>query len=632
MLSLKTRLRISIVAPVLIAAAVLLSLHVRASVENEFNKHIDIAKGVASEVGGFLLERVSEQSALVKPQPRRVADTERLWMDIVRTDGAVAMLLRHALTTHREIIEVLVTGEDGEILASSNSSSVGTSAREYPDTASWRSQSLLKKVQDMLAEPRNYETRVPLGVVGRQAPLFTVRVVVSAVLLGDKMEPELRALALVSIGALAGSLLLSVLVSNLALVSLDRIGQTIDRIASGEMDRALPAPAHQTPELAVVQSKLNLLGEQYRGARKDALQLRSGIEQLLEKLEGAVLLFDQNGQLIVAGRAAERILGTSRRDLTGRRLDEVIPAAAPVADVLKTAIDLGRPVRDFSFSLERDGSPAAPLLLSCEILENFSTGQRLGTLIMLRDAEPRRQLESRLEVASRLTAISRLTGGVAHEIKNPLNAIALHLEVLKSKLGGDAEGQTEIAVISREIFRLDRVVKTFLDFNRPVDLQLRVVDVAALIEEIRSLVAVEAERRQIRIDLDVDPSSGSVRADRDLLKQAVLNVVVNGLEAMPLGGTLSIRAARHADEQILSVSDQGNGIPEEVREKVFNLYFSTKQRGSGIGLAMAFRVVQLHGGTIEFTSETGKGTTFWFRFPAYENSRDSVAEGAVGTG
>lgn len=100
----------------------------------------------------------------------------------------------------------------------------------------------------------------------------------------------------------------------------------------------------------------------------------------------------------------------------------------------------------------------------------------------------------------------------------------------------------------------------------------------------------------------------------------------------PEVGARVIRAARHADEQILSVSDQGNGIPEEVREKVFNLYFSTKQRGSGIGLAMAFRVVQLHGGTIEFTSETGKGTTFWFRFPAYENSRDSVAEGAVGTG
>ena len=231
--------------------------------------------------------------------------------------------------------------------------------------------------------------------------MLTVKVVFSAVLLRNKMKPGLYTLALVSAGALAGSLLLSVLLSNLALASLDRIGQTIDKIASGELDRALPVPARQTPELAVVQSKLNLLGEQYRGARKDALQLRSGIEQLLEMLEGAVLLFDQNGQLIMAGRAAERILGASRRDLTGRRLDEVLPAAAPVAEVLKTAIELGRPVRDMSFRLERDGGPAAPLLLSCEILENFSTGQRLGTLIMLRDAEPRRQIESRLEGASR---------------------------------------------------------------------------------------------------------------------------------------------------------------------------------------------------------------------------------------
>jgi len=628
MISLKTRVRIAIVAPVVTAVLILLALNIRGFVETKFNDMLDRAQGVTRQVGGFLLEHVQNQAALRRPQPRGLEETKRQWTEIVSQDAAVAVLLKNAIANSSDLVEVLIQGENGATLASSNPESAGRRPFKRPDVSHWRKKRLWEKLFEVLWAPRSYEVRLPLGVAGQASPLFTVKATVSTVLLRNALLPELRDIAIVSATALGFSLMLAVLVSNLTLSSLDRIGQTIDRIAREDFEKS-PAPSeHQSKELAVVQSKLNLLGEQFRGARKDAVQLRSSIEQLLQKLETAVMLFDPNGRLMVAGKAVERLLGRDRRDLVGCTLEQAFPGAEPLVETLQTAIRLGRPLRDYALTVEQDGAPAR-LLVNCEALENLSTGQRIGTLVTMRDAEPRRQIESHLEVATRLAAISRLTGGVAHEIKNPLNAIALHLEVLRSKLDDESGGNAEIDVIAREITRLDRVVKTFLDFNRPVNLQMRELDLVSLLEEIRALVSVQARENKVEVDLHSEVAEAPIRADWDLLKQAVLNVVVNGIEAMREGGRLQIRVTRNPSEQVLSISDQGSGIPPEIRDKVFNLYFSTKKKGSGIGLAMTFRVVQLHGGTIDFTSEPGKGTTFWFRFPALERV-SPAAEKAAG--
>jgi len=254
--------------------------------------------------------------------------------------------------------------------------------------------------------------------------------------------------------------------------------------------------------------------------------------------------------------------------------------------------------------------------VNLELLESFPGRERAGTLVSLRDAESRRQIGSHLDLSARLAAISRLTGGVAHEIKNPLNSIALHLEVLRARLEGRAEGvEQEIDVIAGEISRLDRVVKTFLDFTRPVDLNLAEVDAAALAREIATLVAPEAAGRGIVVAVDCQGAPLVLNADADLLKQALLNVVKNAVEAMQRPGRIEIGVGRESGDCVIRVSDEGAGIPPEVREKIFNLYFTTKGKGSGIGLAMTFRIVQLHNGTIDFTSEVGRGTTFQLRFP-----------------
>ncbi len=303
--------------------------------------------------------------------------------------------------------------------------------------------------------------------------------------------------------------------------------------------------------------------------------------------------------------------------MMGAPIEEVFPDSTDLGALVQSAVHLRRAVADSPVTLDRDGDPPLHLLVSVEVLEQFPTHERVGTLVTLRDADPRRELESQLDISNRLASISRLTGGAAHEIKNPLNSIALHLEVLKSKLDGSSEAvQGEIQVIAREITRLDRVVKSFLDFTRPVDLDFQHLDLVKLVEEVGTLVAPDAKRRNVEIVIRNEVDYAPVKGDRDLLMQGILNVVVNGIDAMPEGGPLEIGVLRGGSEWLVTVRDEGGGIPNEIRDKIYNLYFTTKGRGSGIGLAMTFRVVQLHGGTIDFTSDLGRGTEFRLRLAA----------------
>ena len=230
------------------------------------------------------------------------------------------------------------------------------------------------------------------------------------------------------------------------------------------------------------------------------------------------------------------------------------------------------------------------------------------------------RMASQLDVATRLAAISRLTGGVAHEIKNPLNAIALRLELLRARLGDPDPALTgEIDILSKEVLRLDRVVKTFLDFSRPLEVHLQDIDLGTLAREVTEFITPQARLAKIQVDFSAPAEPAPVRGDSDLLKQAILNLVTNAMDSMSEAKNgarqLRVRVEKGDDKLILEVCDTGSGIPAELRDKVFQLYFTTKPAGSGIGLAMTYRAVQLHNGTISFKSEAS-GTTFRLEFPA----------------
>jgi signal transduction histidine kinase len=511
-MSLRLRLVLLIVVVVALAAVALSAVELETLIDSLTSDAIKYSNVTARQVSLLLQDHI-ELFSESNPTPQSVEETKALWNQIVSDDAQLRRLLVQMMASSSSLLEINVAGETGLILASSNDRAVRTPIERRENFEIWRKNTWLRRMRDLWTGRPDWEVTVNLGAGNPDKPIFTIQVVTSSFFLRNALSDQIRLMFLVSGGAIGLSLLLTILATTGALRPVKRIEDTIDRIAQGTAGGEEPAGWDPddgvAKEFRAVESKLNLLGQQYRGAREDATELRHNVDQLLERMA------------------------------------------------------------------------------------------------------------SQLDVATRLAAISRLTGGVAHEIKNPLNAIGLRLELLRARLGEpDHELSGEIEILSQEVLRLDRVVKTFLDFTRPVEVHLQDIDLVVLAREVTEFVTPQARRANIDVDFAAPSEPALIRGDSDLLKQAVLNLVTNAIDAMPKGGRLQVRVDRAGDKLTLEISDTGSGIPQELRDKVFQLYFTTKLKGSGIGLAMTYRAVQLHNGTISFKSEAGSGTTFRLEFPA----------------
>lgn len=609
-MSLRARLRLSIVALVAIVVVAISALYLYDFTELAFKTAIARADHIAFQVKVYVLDRIEQQMAARGSTPLTLEESKRAWADIVRTDPYIKGMLERTLAIADLVVSIHISGEDGTTLMASSAYLVGGPAPLKANFRDIAQRNPILNIWDLFRRREDYITTVPLGVPEQRQPIFNITVVVRSVLLANALSAAFWNFGMVFVSSLVIALFLASVLPGVVLSPLERVSQRIDLIRTGQFEALPLAVKQEAREFADVQSKLSLLGQQFRGAKQDAMELRANVDDLLQKLEEAVLLFDPAGRLMMAGDPVARLLGKDRDQLIGHKLDELFPSSTVLGALIHRAIEQHQPVHGRLVTLEADSMNPARLLVNVEILRK-GPSREIGTLITLRDAETRRQLELQLDVSSRLAAISRLTGGIAHEIKNPLNAIALHLEVLKTKL--DA-AEPEIDVIAREIKRLDHVVKTFLNFNKPIELQCHALDLADLTSDVVSLVRPDAECKNIRLETGIDKPMW-INGDRDLLRQAVLNVVMNAIDAMKDFGTLSIRGEQDDQYCVIIVADTGPGIPPQIRDKIFNLYFTTKESGSGIGLAMTFRAVQLHSGTIDVASEPGKGTAFHLRFP-----------------
>jgi len=238
-------------------------------------------------------------------------------------------------------------------------------------------------------------------------------------------------------------------------------------------------------------------------------------------------------------------------------------------------------------------------------------GQFFNTVSARMSADP---IDPR-KALKRLTTFTRMTAGIAHEVKNPLNATVIHLELLKQQLAAPsvdrASVDEHVAIIAEQMHRLDEVVQGFLKFIRPDELKIELTSVASLVEGIRAIVAAEAGRSGIELSIDIPAGLPDIRVDMGMMQQALLNLAINACQAMPQGGRLRFAAAVASERRVeITCEDTGGGISPEHLDKIFNLYFTTKEGGSGIGLSMVARSIELHDGDIEMQSTPGRGTTF----------------------
>jgi signal transduction histidine kinase len=225
-------------------------------------------------------------------------------------------------------------------------------------------------------------------------------------------------------------------------------------------------------------------------------------------------------------------------------------------------------------------------------------------------------VQSLVSYSQRLAALGRLTSGVAHEVKNPLNSMMIHVELIKERLDTPTpEVRQSLEVIGGEIRRLDRVVQGFLGFMRPHELQIKPLEVLALLHSVVALVEAEWQSQGIRFACEASPGLPTIEGDEELLRQALLNLVQNACQAMPAGGLVRLAARVENQGLCLEVADEGVGIAPEDIERMFALYYTTRPEGTGIGLSVVYRIVQMHDGTIDVRSEIGKGTTMTIRLP-----------------
>jgi hypothetical protein len=392
---------------------------------------------------------------------------------------------------------------------------------------------------------------------------------------------------------------------------LENISQSVDLLARGEFSG--PVTLKRSDEWGILSSKLHLLGEQMRGEKAAFVRLQENLGHIFSNLSDGLLLFDQQDRLVLATPAAERFLGASVNTPAHRPALEVFSQNTPLHQLLRQAFQTRQSL--LWKTLELPGEPSTRVAVNAQFVG--AGAERMGCLITLRDTGSRAEIRDQIDSTTKLAAIGRLMSGVAHEVKNPLNAMVLQLEVLKARLGEDGDKvQPQVEVLGEEIRRLDRVVKTFLDFTRPVEIHRIDAEIAPLVREVFALAEPQARKNNVQLILAGAGTVPTVRVDRDLIKQALLNLVLNGCQAMPQGGELIITPHAMPDAVELEISDTGLGIPPDAQKRIFSLFYTTKPGGTGVGLAMAFRVVQLHNGTIDFSSEVNHGTTFRVTLPA----------------
>ena len=489
----------------------------------------------------------------------------------------------------------------------------------------------------------------------------SIRIGVSTLLMRRELD-ELFWGALFTVAAALGiAVFVAGVFAQLLLRPIHVLRSGLTRLGKGEFGVRLDLPPGD--EFGELGDFFNTVSQQLSADRSLLAGQKANLQTAVEHLEDAVALFNPSGELLFSNPAMEPTLPG---DAIGRALHGLLPDGHPYRTLVEETLATRRsrgPVQSqrhptepvvvassgsgvhAAADVKADVKAADEELIMTHAIAGTS-GELVGVLLVSRNLAHLTRMQSTLAYSRKLVALGRLTAGIAHEVKNPLNAMMIHLELLRTKIratqvaaqpepvaaaGGmlglgpgraaalppPVQGALEhVSVIESEIRRLDEVVQGFLKFTRPEDLRLQPVKVHALMDEILPIIETEASKHNVKVTVDVPPSVPAVNGDSAMLRQAFLNLAINACQAMPNGGALRLKAGPSSRSRVeVLVQDTGVGIAPEHLSKIFNLYFTTKEKGTGIGLSMVYRIIQMHDGEVEVQSTPGRGTTFRVLLP-----------------
>ncbi len=384
---------------------------------------------------------------------------------------------------------------------------------------------------EVFGPPKVFDVVVPLERNG--SAFATVHVGVRTTFLGAAYKPWLGEALTLTGFALATALVVAFLLGNLALRPMEEISMQLDywTLPGPQDEDGEEVPRQDTADR--VSDKIERIGQRMRNVEEVFSALRENLDQILGNLQDGILLFTHDGRAVVVTDAARRFLGIERENILGLHARDILDRSTVLGQALRDAFD----ARATMVQEEIVTETGRRIQASMDFIQDDYTRMGLGMLVTLHDLESVAKIESELELSRRMAAIGRLTSGVGHEVKNPINAIVVHLELLRNKIHGASPGAVRhLELIDSEIRRLDRVVQTLVDFSRPVELQLAEQDLREAIGDVLTLAAVEFSTRNVTLIHRFPSTPVMANVDADLLKQAVLNVIQNGAQAMPDGG------------------------------------------------------------------------------------------------
>jgi len=592
----------------------------------------------------------------------------------LRDDPNVRAILESSIYDEN-VLTAAIVDVNGIVIAHNIPSQVGTTVKARKDLAGLAEDTPLNKLWFLYLADEQTIIEVQEQLKRGDDDFGSIRIGVSTTLMREKLDKLLWQAFLVAAVALGVAVFVAGILAQLLLRPIHVLRSGLTRLGKGEFGVTLDLPPGD--EFGELGDFFNTVSQQLSADRSLLAGQKANLQSAVEHLEDAVALFNPSGELLFSNPAMQHTLAG---DSIGRALQSLLSPGHPYRTLVEETLATRRsrgpiqvqghhtdqvPVPRGGSSVQ-SGSGTAVLASTQAVGTKLETrgldeelvmthaivgtsGELVGVLLVSRNLAQLSRVQSTLAYSRKLVALGRLTAGIAHEVKNPLNAMMIHLELLRTKIRGTlaaamqpepvaaaggmlglgpgratplpapVQGALEhVSIIESEIRRLDEVVQGFLKFTRPEDLRLQPVKLHALFDEILPVIETEAAKHGVRVTIEVPPSVSAVNGDSAMLRQVFLNLAINACQAMAKsnGGSLRITATHASRGRVeIRVEDTGVGIAPEHLSRIFDLYFTTKERGTGIGLSMVYRIIQMHDGEIEVQSTPGRGTTFRVLLP-----------------
>jgi len=602
---------ILVIVLVMAAVVVVVEHTLRVAIIDELQRRGEaLARNLAATSYGPLL--LYNFTALEQTAVRAAAEYDVAYAVVLDVDGKVA-----AHSRYPERVGLLLQGAVAERAASASEPLTQQSVTSAGEAV--------------------YDFTVPVLVDGRK--WGTARLGLSK----RRMEAEIRrarlelgALTLVTLllGGVAAALVarriarpVQQLAEGAAAISRGELNQRIEPSTTDEIGRLAAAFNHMAAQLFQQRTALEEAHAELRRQFEELADLKGYTDNILGSLTSGIVTIDLDGRVVTLNPAAELMTGFFRGEAAGRYCTELFAHTPELSDLLTETLASRAPIANISLTLRRRNGSAVPIEFGTAPLKG-GEGKDLGVIGVFRDVTLLRQLESDLQRSDRLAALGTLAAGLAHEIKNPLTSLLTFSRHLERKFDDRNFRERFSSVVPRELERINGIVERLLELARPARLSFALVRLPELLERAVELYADQLADRHIEIVREYARDVPPVQADKEALYRVFVNLVANALDAMPRGGRLIARAGwvsggdplpparrRAANRVKVEIEDTGTGIEPSETDRIFNPFYTTRSGGTGLGLALAHKIVQDHGGRISFTSAPGRGTTFTIVLP-----------------